>query len=70
MIEKISDYNNNSKTLLIRKSDLPSVLGTSRKKAYDLCEIKGFPIIIIQGQTYIERKGLEKWINLNLGKAV
>lgn len=45
-------------------------LGMPRNKVYDLCRIKGFPVILIGRRKFIPKEKLNEWINDQTGKQI
>ncbi|MFN6430853.1 helix-turn-helix domain-containing protein [Eubacterium callanderi] len=45
-------------------------LGMPRNKVYDLCKIKGFPVITIGRRKFIPKEKLNEWLNDNAGKTI
>lgn len=51
---------------MLKVSDIQKHLGISRKKAYSLVSLKGFPKIQIGRNFYIPEEQYKKWIDENL----
>lgn len=51
---------------MLKVKDIQEHLGISRKKAYDLVTMKGFPKITIGRGYYIPEDQYKKWINENV----
>lgn len=45
-------------------------LGMPRNRVYDLCRLKGFPVIKIGNRKFIPKEKLNEWINDHVGQQI
>ena len=50
--------------------DLQRILHIGKSKAYDLCKLKGFPVIKIGSKTLIYKKEFQQWLREHEGLTV